>query len=533
MSSVLVDIERVLQSKTVRDATTRGLFLATIRELGKDSGEFTLERLQELMRVEEHFQALLLYDQIDFLRQPATVSEVDRDFALNIQRICLEAANAFQRFLRNRSQWATTREALDTMFRVTGLALNAIHSFVKWGYFLNEPGRAAPWKQLHALFTLAEVDGYSQVPFVLHPAQPSFKPSVQSLYLRTLILDILNTGSLTKIQIEIADGWFSSWCNDYALDAEYSTRHHLFYVDLMSDSGMHLMRKDSHGDSMRYIRTDGLKAQIEEVQLGLRQGRLYAGYGAGAVFPVEEHVALLAIIEKLYHSILAGSENRIEERTHFEDREVDVTVGIERVLRKARETPAVPSPARVASPVATAENFELSPTGLERVSPEAPSAAAADESAADPELERWRVYDLSSKGYGLLVDRAVAEQVLLNGILSLRNHETGGWIVGTVVRKLANRVRGEILVGVEVLSYRPIPVELVPAAGGAGIRALYLPGVDPNAKSDSILVRVADFRSDQDFTIKAGGTQYRIRLNRIIRKGSDWLKARFEIESKT
>jgi len=533
MSSVLVDVERVLQAKTVRDATTRGLFLATIRELGKDSGEFTLERLQELMRVEEHFQALLLYDQIDFLRQPSAVSEADRDFALNIQRICLEAANAFQRYLRNRGQWATTREALDVMFRVTGLALNAIHSFVKWGYFLNEPGRATPWKQVHALYTLAESDGYSQVPFVLHAAQPSFKPSVQSLYLRTLILDLLNTGNLTKIQIEVADGWFSSWCNDYALDTEYSTRNHLFYIDLMSDSGMHLMRKDSHGDSMRYVRTDGLKAQIEEVQLGLRQGRLYAGHGAGAVFPVEEHVALLAIIEKLYSSILAGSENRIEERTHFEDREVDVTVGVERVLKKAREAPLAPSVSRVAAAAAPAhaETIELSPTGMSLVSPEA--GAVTDDGAADPDIERWRVYDLSSKGYGLLVDRAAAELVLLNGVLALRNHETGGWIIGTIVRKLANRVRGEILVGVEVLSYRPIPVELHPASGGPGIQALYLPGIDPNAKSDSILVRVADFRSDQHLTVKAGDSEYRVRLNRIIRKGSDWIKARFEIESKT
>ncbi len=90
---------------------------------------------------------------------------------------------------------------------------------------------------MHALYCLAEIDGYSQVPFVLHTAQPSFKPSVQSLYLRTLILDVLNTGQLSKIQIEIADGWFSSWCNDYALESEYSSRHHLFYVDLASDYG--------------------------------------------------------------------------------------------------------------------------------------------------------------------------------------------------------------------------------------------------------------------------------------------------------
>ena len=532
MSSEFADADRVLALKTVREATSRGLFLSSIRELGKDGAEFTLDRLQELMRIEEHFQALLLYDQIDFLRQPAAVSESDRDFALNIQRICLEAANGFQRFLRNRNTWATTREALDTMFRVTGLALNAIHSFVKWGYFLNEPGRAAPWKQLHALYALSEADGYAQVPFVLHESQTSFKPSVQSLYLRTLILDILNIGNLSKIQIEVADGWFSSWCNDYSLDAEYSTRNHLFFVDLASDSGMHLMRKDSHGDSMRYVRADGLKAQIEEVQLGLRHGRLYAGYGAGAVFPVEEHVALLAIIEKLYHSILAGSENRIEERTHFEDREVDVVIGIDRVMRKMREAPSTATaPRAAASPLDVSETIELSPTGLSLVA-NAAAPTTENEVPADPDIERWRVFDLSSKGYGLLVDRAAAELILLNGIIALRNHETGGWIVGLVVRKLANRVRGEILVGIEVLAYRPIPVDLAPASGGAAVQAIYMPGLDTNGKLDSILVRVGDFRSDQTLAISAEGVQYRVRLNRIIRKGADWLKARFEIESK-
>ena len=532
MAGALLDVDRVLALKTVREATSRGQFLSAIRELGKDSGEFTLARLHELMRVEEHFQALLLYDQIDFLRQPASASDGDRDFALNIQRICLEAANGFQRFLRNRNAWATTREALDTMFRVTGLALNSIHSFVKWGYFLNEPGRATPWKQVHALYALAEADGYAQVPFVLHASQRSYKPSVQSLYLRTLIIDLLNTGNLTNIQIEIADGWFSSWCNDYSLDTEYSTGNHLFFVDLASDSGMHLMRKDSHGDSIRYIRTEGLKAQIEEVQLGLRHGRLYAGHGAGAVFPVEEHVALLAIIEKLYHSILAGSENRIEERTHFEDREVDVVIGIECVMRKMREAPSKATRAspRAVPSASVTETFEISPTGMSLVANE--ETAPPFQEPADPDIERWRVQDLSSKGYGLLVDRAASELVLLNGIIALRNHETGGWIAGLVVRKLANRARGEILIGVEVLAYRPLPADLVPASSGPTVRALYLPGLDTNGKLDSVIVGIGDFRTDQTFAIEAGGSKYRVRLNRIIRKGADWLKARFEIESK-
>lgn len=528
MPSAIVDLDHVLALKTVRDAAARLSFLAVIRELGKDGDEFTLERLQHLIDVEEHFQALLLYDQIDFLRQVKARPEAEHGFGTEIQGICLEAANGFQRFLRQRSAWATNREALEVMFRATGLALNDIHCFMKWGCFTGEGGRIAPWKQIHTLYSLAEADGFSQMPFVLHASQPSFKPSVQSLYLRTLLLDLLNSGSLSKIQIEIADGWFSSWCNDYSLDTEYSSRHHLFYVDLASESGMRLMRKDSHGDSMRYVRIEGLKAQIDEVQAGLRHGRLYAGYGAGAVFPVEEHVALLAIVERLYESILAGSENRIEERTHFEDREVDVALGIDRVLRKAREAPAVGAQ-QPAATMAAAETVEITPAGMSVV---AAQRQAAEPAATDAELERWRVYDLSSKGFGLLVDRVASDLVQPAGVLALRNHQTGGWIVGTVVRKLPNRVAGETLIGVEVLSYRPVAIDCTPANGGPAFPALYLPGRDANGKHDSILVRIGDFRSDQSYSISAGGSAFRIRLNRILRKGSDWIRARFEIESK-
>ncbi len=531
-----IDVERVLATNTVHEPGARALFLSSIREFGKDGAEFTEDRLKRLIAVEEHFQNLLLYDQLDFLRMPFNVPEGERDFALNIQRICLEAANGFQRFLRNRASWATTRETIDLMFRVTGLALNSIHAYMKWSYFLNDTGRSAPWKQLHALYMLAEEDSYSQIPIVLHDSQPSFKPSVQSLYLRTLILETLNTGNLSKIQIEIADGWFSSWCSDYTLDTEFSSRSHLFYVDIASESGMHLMRKDSHGESVRYMNANALKMQIEEVKAGLRHGRLYAGYGAGAVFPVEEHVALLAIIERLYQSILAGSDNRIEERTQYEDREIEVVIGIARIFEQFRRGPAAPAhkprPAAIQS-----DTFEISDAGL-TLAPVAPVEPSDDlVFGADEEILSWRVNDLSSKGFGLLADRGISDEVILNGLIGIRNQENPGWMLGRVVRKLPNRVKGEVLVGVEVMHFRPARVELQPLVEnkptGAPVEALFCAGDDPGGKLDALVMRVQDFSSEHGFHLTSGGSRFQIRLNRIVAKGADWIKARFEIEAKT
>ena len=202
-------------------------------------------------------------------------------------------------------------------------------------------------------------------------------------------------------------------------------------------------------------------------------------------------MALLAVIEKLYQAILAGGGSRLEERQHFEDREVDVALGIDTLLRMAG----------------------------------APAAAG-------DEAERWRVHDVSANGYGLLAERQAAERAILNGLVGLRNQDTGGWIVGTVVRKLPDRSRGETLLGIEVLSHKPIPVELAAEGSAATVAALFLPGRDANGKLDALLVRAGDFDSTNAWILRAASAEYRVRMNRIIRKGADWIKARFEIVAK-
>ena len=529
MSTVLAfspEVERVLAIKGTREPDALQQLHAAIRSAGRDEAEFTIERLHELMALVEHFQALLLYDQVDFLRATGT-NETDREYAVGVQRVNLEAANGFQRFLRTRESWATSAETREEAIRVAGLALDAIHGLTKWGLFVGEPTRGAPWRQLHALYGLTEADGTARTPFVLHSSQPTFAPTAQSLYLRTLVLDLLNSGNLSRVQTEIGDGWFSSWCQDYHLDSEYLPGQHHFYVDLDAPSGMRVLRAEPQGGAVRFIRADAIKAQIDEVQAGLRHGKLFAGYGAGALFPVEAHVALLASLEKLHQSVLSGNEARVEERTHFEDREVDVVCGADLVMLKVNEGPrATSAPATGASE--HSETIELTPSGLSLVAHEASGPAAAE---IDPDVQRWRVHDLSSRGFGLLVDHAVAETLPVNGLIALANQETGGWILGSVVRKRPSRVRGEVLVGIEVLSYRPIAVQLQPP-GGEALTALYLPGSDTSGKHDSLVISAGHFDSGRAFTIRVPEGEFRIKLNRIIRKGADWINARFEIEAK-
>jgi hypothetical protein len=523
-----VDFERANGITSLKDASDRSALLSMVRELGKEvvANELPvieLERLEALVKLDERFHLLLARDQLDFLRA-MLVLESDLAFAKDVQLITLEMARGLQRYVRNRGAWNTSRQTENLLIRAIGLAVHNVHTLVKWNFFLHEDSATPPWKQLYALYSLAESEGFALVPFVLRPQVANHRFTVQALFLRALMLSTLNSGNLSKSHIEIADGWYGAWCRDYRLEKTYSAEHHLFFVDLTKESGMRILSEPQRGDGVRFVRADTLKVQIEEVQTGLRHGRLYSGYGYGASFPVAEHVTVLAAIEKLYESIVAGSENRIEARKRLEDREVEVVLGVEGILGLHF----------AALPKAT----QASELALERTG----SSAVLDASLVPPKIETWRMQDLSTKGYGLVIDRESAERVSLNGLIALKNQRRGSWVIGNVVRKLAKRERG-ILIGIEVLGFFPLPVRLIPQTGGmtshgrpekrrAMLLGYYLPGLDRKGKQDALLLRSDDFTSAHPFALDIEGMRYVIRLNRITKKGVDWLQARFEIESK-
>jgi hypothetical protein len=522
------DFERAISIATLKDASDRQALLAMVRELAKEVVEMAaelavieLERLEALVKLDEKFHLLLARDQLDFLRA-MLVLDSDMAFGRDVQLISLELARALQRYVRNRSAWNTTRQTENLLIRAIGLAVHNVHTLVKWNYFLHEESAVPPWKQLHALYSLSESEGFALVPFVLRPQVANHRFTVQALFLRALMLSTLNSGNLSKSHIEIADGWYGAWCRDYRLEKIYNPEHHLFFVDLGKEAGVKILMERVTGENIRYVRADALKGQIEEVQTGLRHGRLYSGYGYGASFPVAEHVTVLSAIEKLYESIIAGSENRIETRRRLEDREVDVVVTMEAVI--ALHLALAPSrPQQGISLVPLTGNMPTLDT-------------------KEPVVETWKMQDLSTKGYGLVIEREVAERVPLNGAIALKNQKRGTWVVGNVVRKLPKKDRG-ILIGIEVLNYHPIPVRLIAQRGGTTahgkvdkqrsvLDGFYMPGLDRKGKQDALLLRVDDFNSAHPFELEVSGVRYVVRLNRIIKKGADWLMARFEIESK-
>jgi hypothetical protein len=299
----------------------------------------------------------------------------------------------------------------------------------------------------------------------------------------------------------------------------------LFYVDLAKEAGLRILAEVVQGESIRYVRVEAIKAQLEDVQTGLRHGRLFSGYGIGSAFPVSDHVVVFNHFERLFQSVVSGQQQRIESRQELEDREVDVIVGFSTILSHIGRLEKVSD--------ISAEGLSLTPMDGDEV----------HEPQSD--LEQWRLQDLSSSGYGMIVDRATSERVLLNALVAIRNQslkDKERWLICNTVRKLVRKERG-ILLGLEMICATPQFVRLYPLRGGITVsgkldkipsvmRALYLPGDDRRGKQDSILIGANDFTAAYPFGLRLGKTRYIIRFNRIIHRGFDWLQARFEIEGK-
>jgi hypothetical protein len=502
----------IAQVITLSDTKDFIAILSALTVLGSREGPFTADKLRQLIAADTHVRAMLRMEMPGyFAAQNDAARKPESDmFAKHMQLVHSHFASAFQRYVMRKDAWLGAAGDEHLLQLASALAIANFGTLVKWSYFLHETLKGTSWSELHALYYLAEQQGYHHQPVHVFGEGTLYNPSIQALYLRALVMDIFNPGSLTAAQIEIAEGWLSAWCLDYALETEFSSRSHLIYVDLAEHAGFHVVTPGVQGDTIRYLRADAMKAQIEEAKTELRLGRQYTGLGSGMEFPVSEHVGLLSAVERVYESIMAKSGNRIAERTQAENLAMEVVLGFDAVLH------------------ATDNLSGEIPTGLSRAATSAANGAAP---------ERWKVHDYSASGFGLLVDRSTGECLPLQTLIALRTPGAPHWSLGSIVRKLTNRVQGQTLIGIEMLSYRPLPVKLTcspgeDVVGSTLVPALYVAGKDNEGKRDVMVVRQADLATRNLYEVNTRGAHYRLRLNRAVKKGTDWVALRFEVDNK-
>jgi hypothetical protein len=543
-------------ASSIQDRKKRAAAMIALKSFPDRQGPLTPARVADLISFENNLHVIIQSDKRWFFANSERTDAIQ--FARDMHVLHNFGAATTEQIIARRSEWLMGEEngvENDQLLqRVVALALHHYASSIKWSFFRHETVKPQIWPLLHAQFSFAESNGFATTLTHLFDAESHFKTSVQALYLRALLLDVLNTGSLSMPQIEIADGWLAEWTLGYQLDQTYSPAAHSLFVDLDASMGIQLVTGNTAWPSYRYLKMERLRDQAEVVRSELRVGRPYHGHTSSSEFPVREHVALLTNVERVYKSLLDHSVSHIEERQLVANMNADVRIGFEAVRSAifGDTDDTKPTAARsrnadgssvTSAPTMKFADLELSLSPVEKARDDATSQSGtggeADTNAAH--TARWKIHDMSSKGVGLLVERGVGEAVTVGQLLAIKPFGEVHWMLGVLVRKLTQRTVGETLLGVEILCLRPLPITLRQFAQLADSKpdpslpptqALYLPGLEQHGRADIIVMPDHDVGLKSIFGLSAAASKYRLRINRVLRKETGWMGVRFEVLGK-
>lgn len=534
---------------SIQDRKKRAAAMIALKSFPDRQGPLTPARVADLISFENNLHVIIQSDKRWFFANSERTDAIQ--FARDMHVLHNFGAATTEQIIARRSEWLSTDLSGDSplendqlLQRVVALALHHYASSIKWSFFRHETVKPQMWPLLHAQFSFAESNGFATTLTHLFDAENHFKTSVQALYLRALLLDVLNTGSLSMPQIEIADGWLAEWTLGYQLDPTYSPAAHSLFVDLDASMGIQLVTGNTAWPSYRYLKMERLRDQAEVVRSELRVGRPYHGHTSSSEFPVREHVALLTNVERVYKSLLDKSVSHIEERQLVANISADVRIGFDAVRSAIAGdiNEVVATGGRDAggsnanAPTMKFADLELSLSPANKM--QTSEAGTLHDVAPSA---RWKIHDMSSKGIGLLVERGIGEAVSVGELLAIKPFGEVHWMLGVLVRKLTQRTVGETLLGVEILCLRPLPITLrqfaqladsKPDPSISPTRALYLPGLEEHGRADILVMPDSDMGLKNIFGLTAMSSKYRLRINRVLRKETGWMGVRFEVLGK-
>jgi cyclic-di-GMP-binding protein len=534
---------------SIQDRKKRASVMIAMKSFADRDGPLASDRIVDLFDFENRLHPIIQNDKRWFFANSDRLDAVQ--FARDMHVLHNFGARMMEQVVTRRAEWAKNDQD-PLLLRAFAFAFHHHCASIKWCFFRHETVKPQVWPELHGLYRMAESLGLEQRPLSLLDTDTNFKTAITALYLQALLLDVLNTGSLNMPQIEIADSWLAEWTREYHLDSDNTANNHVLFVDLDATAGLQLVTGNSAWPSYRYLQMQRVREQVEAVRAELRVGRPYHGRNVSSTFRVEEHVALLSNFERVHKTLLNASASAIEERRLVANVSADIRLGFAGVraaisgteIDFAELTMGIPTASKMKmgelelslEPVASAKSG--APGSVANLSVEEETARTARLTAI--ENARWKVHDMSSKGLGLLVERDVGEAVQVGQMIAARPYGVRNWMLGVIVRKLTQRAIGETLLGVELLCQRSIPITLAFFANakdthpvyGSKIHALYLPGLEEHGRADTLLLPARDFGAKNSFELTTKNAKYRININRVLRKGDDWVGLRFEVVSK-
>ena len=408
------------------------------------------------------------------------------------------------------------------------------------------------WKELHETYRIAQMRGWTtqSVAEAKTGDKHEMATTPGQLYVRILLLDVMNNGQFSPREALWADGWFGRWCKLVHLRPhETPAGHHVapkgFSVNPEGTDGLQRTASVEGGNSL-FLDPSPLLALIDEQRESLQESPSLRNTLSPA-----ERAGQVVLLEKLKTTF---DPSPIVVARRGERKRVALTVqaiiglsNIIQVLRK--EAKARGKVAETSEP--QTDGITITSLGVKTYSPTMDTGAAitlmppssADDRDTAPMV--WQVKDRSDSGSRLRGKIDDLNRVIPGSLIAIREDENSSWSV-TVVRRLRRLMIDYVEIGVEHLGRGPRFVKLVAdRAANSSVdesadsthgcfAALYLPPSElhPTMPIKTLLLPARDFTSDCVLRLLSSNATYALRLNHTIQQQFEFIQSSFTVIDK-
>jgi len=387
-------------------------------------------------------------------------------------------------------------QPVDQQSQIAEVALNACLARaeeIKWHSFDHTRPHVRSWQHTNELLRAIESIG-------IEKQRTAQGLSCVDGYSRCMLLDSLNVGILDTPALELAYRWLAVSARDLRLDPFYDSDAHGYQIDLGRPAGPERITPASTATELtRYLAVAALGAHLANARAQLYAGKLTVGATPNRAVALH-FSAFLDVAERLWSPDWRRATWR-EAREQVAGQSVRVVVGRDAVLSALRSDEA-DEPLRVEETI-------------------------------------WPLHDRSPSGLGARLPLDMEDKAPLGALMAFRDDEDVPWELGNIVRRIRAAEDSVWVVGVRRLSDAPVAIELgvdsdrlMLETKAGGTPAVYAPINADAGRIDGLIVSPEIFSDRSDFLLPTQGSAFRIRANRVIDRGADWVRFGFEVLGK-
>ena len=507
----------------------------------------TKQRLTVLTTLDEGAQELLDLVRNQYLQNPRMSRAMESRLWNTVFAYYQEILRAYHTHIMEYIGNPSGSKIASAMPLLTARTLLYFSLDARWSYYRYTETNPKLWKRMHNLYHFAEYEEFDTRALKLYAADEAETTAAQ-LYLQALMLETLNTGSLTPRQIYLIERWLPMLVSGMSLEREFKPARHVFYINLNENRGARRVRRIEQKETHRYWETYGLKEKLDRLRSQLSVGTLPAKLG------LTEDCKLplcLDMLERIAYLWAPTGVRRVQRAFERKDaiKSIEVVRGLNDICLNVRadNAQALRPQAGISDELSYAEMVDVHLYGFVTKRTQVKVEQGKDEKIEHVIAhERWVMENESEAGYGAHINDQTDDWVRLGKLVGLKPEKKGHWNIG-VIRRLRRAEPNQQYVGIEVISERPLSLFLRaakseerpltidgidPVGAVFPIPALFLKGAGQPAQPDALILQSAEFAGGRDLWFTVRGVTYHIRLKHALERGDDWLRASFDVLAK-